>query len=340
MKKENARKKAQRKALQDKGSDIKNLYRTSLENITFINAPLAMISQIQRSGGSLLSQLFDGHPEIYAHPDELTIGYPKKYIWPQIDLNKSPQQWFEILFEKNVITHFKEGYKKGHKSEKRYPFIFLPTLQNEIFLKCIQSNDSITLRDIFDSYMTSYFGAWLNYQFGSLQKKFITAFTPRLTIQKENVESFFEIYPDGRIISIIRDPKNWFPSAVRHGSKKYSDLEAALNQWNENALAMISNKDKYGPKVIIIHFEDLIRNTEAVMSCVAELLGIIFDDILLIPTFNKIPIRANTSFEAPPHGIISSTLDRYKTLSAQELETIRRMTDALYREVLERAVCL
>jgi hypothetical protein len=340
MKIEKARKKAQRKALRDKGSDIKNLYRTYLENITFINAPLAMISQIQRSGGSLLSQLFDGHPEIYAHPDELNIGYPKKYIWPKIDLNDSPQQWFEILFEENVIQHFKEGYTKGHKSEKRFPFIFLPTLQNEIFLKCIHSNESITLRDIFDSYMTSYFGSWLNYQFSSLKKKFITAFTPRLTIPEENVESFFEIYPDGRIISIIRDPKNWFPSAARHGSKKYSDLEGALNQWNENALSMISNKDKYGPKVIIIHFEDLIRNTEAVMRCLAELLEIRFDDILLMPTFNKFPIRANTSFNAPPDGIISSTLNRYKTLSTQELETISRMTDGLYRDVSKRAVCL
>jgi hypothetical protein len=188
--------------------------------------------------------------------------------------------------------------------------------------------------------MTSYFGAWLNYQFSSLQKRFITAFTPRLTIQKENVESFFEIYPDGRIISIIRDPTNWFPSAARHGSKKYSDLVSALSQWNENALAIINNKDKYSQSVIIIHFEDLIRNTEAVMRCVAEFLEISFDDILLIPTFNKFPIKANTSFDKPPHGIISSTLDRYKTLSQEELDTISKMTDEPYKEVLSRAVRL
>ena len=68
--------------------------------------------------------------------------------------------------------------------------------------------------------------------------------------------------------------------------------------------------------------------------------GIIFDDILLMPTFNKIPIKANTSFNAPPHGIINSTLDRYKTLSTQELETIRGMTDELYRDVSKRAFCL
>jgi len=339
-KKEKARKKARRKALRDKGSHLKHLYRISLENITPVNAPLALISQIQRSGGSLLSQLFDGHPEIYAHPDELNIGYPKKYIWPKIDLNDSPQQWFEILFEENVIKHFEKGYKKGHKSEKSFPFIFLPTLQKKIFLKCIHSTESITPRDIFDSYMTSYFGAWLNYQYNSSRKKVIAAFTPRLTILRENVEAFFEIYPDGRIISLIRDPKNWFPSALRHGSKKYRDLGSALNQWNENALAMIKNKDKYNHDVIIIRFEDLIRNTEAVMRCVAEFLEISFDDILLIPTFNKFPIKANTSFKTPEHGIINGTLNRYKTLSPEELDTISSMTNEPYKEVLSRAVRL
>ena len=39
--------------------------------------PLLMVSQIQRSGGSLMAQLFDGHPQLYAHPFEIQIGYPK-----------------------------------------------------------------------------------------------------------------------------------------------------------------------------------------------------------------------------------------------------------------------
>ena len=29
-----------------------------------VNVPLVLISQVQRSGGTLLSQLFDGHPEV------------------------------------------------------------------------------------------------------------------------------------------------------------------------------------------------------------------------------------------------------------------------------------
>ena len=90
-----------------------------LEHISPVTAPLALISQIQRSGGSLLSQLFDGHPEIHAHPHELMIGYPKKHVWPRIDLNDRPERWFGILFEEIVIEQTREGYKKGKKNNDR-----------------------------------------------------------------------------------------------------------------------------------------------------------------------------------------------------------------------------
>ena len=126
-------KKARSKAFREDGSHLRDLYRICLANMTPVITPIVLIYQIQRSVGSLLSQLFDGHPEIYAHPDEMKIGYPKKYIWPKIDINDGPEQWFSILFEEGVIKHFKEGYKKGHKSVRTYPFIFLSSLQKNFF---------------------------------------------------------------------------------------------------------------------------------------------------------------------------------------------------------------
>jgi hypothetical protein len=329
--------KTRRIALRERGSYLRDMHRICLENIKPITTPIAMISQIQRSGGSLLSQLFDGHPEIHAHPDELKIGYPKKYIWPKIDLGHDPAQWFDILFEENVIKHSKEGYKKGHKTEKTFPFFFLPSLQKEIFLKFTYAVESLTLRDIFNAYMTSYFGAWLNYQNNYGPKKFITGFTPRLAMVPESIESFFNVYPDGRLISCIRDPKNWFPSAYRHNDKKrkYADIPQAVSQWNESAAAMVKNKKKYGHRVCIIRFENLISDIESVMRHLADFLNIEFDDILLTPTFNKTPIAANTSFSAEKPGIVADTLSRHKTLKPEESEIIDKITKTEYQSVLE-----
>jgi hypothetical protein len=308
-----------------------------VEHTRPVTAPLALISQIQRSGGTLLSQLFDGHSELHAHPHELKIGYPTKYTWPKLDLKDDPNRWMETLFESSVLSHFKKGYKKEKKRDDAFLFLFLPSVQREIFLDYVGSTDSLALRDVFDGYMTSYFGAWLNNQNSSGHKKFITAFTARLSMSKDNMESFFEIYPDGRLISLIRDPKNWYPSAIRHKPRVCREIRDGVDLWKKSAQAMLRNKNRYGDRFCILTFEDLIIKTESVMSFLAELLEIKFEDILLEPTFNKYPIRANTSFEAEKSGIINSTLNRYKTLIQDELEFVESMTKEMYKEVLRLA---
>jgi hypothetical protein len=317
---------------------LEALYQACLEHTRPVIAPLALISQIQRSGGTLLSQLFDGHSELHAHPHELKIGYPTKYTWPKLDLKDASNRWLETLFETSVLSHFKKGYKKEKKRDDAFLFLFLPSLQRELFLDYVGSIDPLTLRDVFDGYMTSYFGAWLNNQNSYGQKRFITAFTARLAMHNENMQSFFEIYPDGRLISIIRDPKNWYPSAIRHKPKICRGIRDGLDLWKKNARAMLRNKDRYGDRVCILTFEDLITRTKSVMRYLAEFLEIEFEDILLEPTFNKYPIRANTSFEAEKNGIIKSTLERYRTLTQEELEFIQNMSEKLYGQVLSLAI--
>jgi hypothetical protein len=299
-----------------------------------VTSPLVLISQIQRSGGSLLSQLLDGHPELDAHPHELKIGYPNKFTWPKLNLNDDPKRWFETLFESSVLNHFKAGYKKQKNIDETFLFLFLPSVQRDLFLNYIDGVKSTTLRDVFDAYMTSYFGAWLNNQNTFGNKKFITAFTARLAMDKDNMEAFFEIYPDGRLISIIRDPKNWYPSAAKHKPLVYEDINKSLDLWQTSARAMLRNKERYSDRVCILTFEDLVGKTESVMRYLAEFLEIKFNDILMIPTFNKFPIKANTSFKAQPHGIINNTLNRYKTLEKDELDIINRKTREIYSEVL------
>jgi hypothetical protein len=327
-----------RKVCNERGAHLKDLFHTCLKHISPVTEPLVLVSQIQRSGGSLLSQLFDGHPEIHAYPHELMMDYKKKCVWPRIDLNDRPERWFGIIFEKMIIEHNIKGYKKGRRDQETFPFILVPSLQKELFLKYIDSIQSITLRDVFDAYMTSYFGAWISNQNYNGQKKFVTVLTPRLSTLKENMEFFFEIYPDGRLISLVRDPKNWFPSALRHVPEKYGDLRGALSQWNESARAELWNKERYGDRVCIIKFEDLVSKTEAVMRYLAEFLGIEFDDILLVPTFNKFPIKEHTRFKVENHGIVNSPLSKYRTLSEQEFDTIERMTGETYPRVLNEAV--
>jgi hypothetical protein len=317
---------------------LEELRQSCIRHTRPVTSPLALISQVQRSGGTLLSQLFDGHPELYAHPHELKIGYPSKYTWPKLDLNDKPERWLETLFEESVLNHFRKGYKKEKKRDDAFLFLFLPSVQREIFLHYLASLDAVTLRDVFDAYMTSYFGAWLNNQNSSGHKKFITAFTPRLAMSEENMRAFFDIYPDGRLISIVRDPRNWYPSAIRHTPRVCRNVFEAVELWGKNARAMLRNQARYGDRVCIIPFEDLVGKTEAVMRYLAHFLQIKFDDVLLTPTFNTYPIKANTSFRSEGIGIVPSTLHRHKTLSPEESEIIDTTTGNLHRQLLSLAV--
>jgi hypothetical protein len=318
---------------------VVEIHKACCRDLSSLSLPIALISQIQRSGGSLLSQLFDGHPQLHAHPYELKIGFPKKDIWPRFDMKDPPERWFEMLFEEDVIRHFKAGYEKGQRDDHTFAFIFLPALQRRIFLDFLDGRRLFGSRDILDAYMTSYFGAWLNNQNAGGEKKYITAFTPRLGARQRSIRSFFSVYPDGRLISIVRDPMNWYPSARGHetAKNKYADIRQSLAQWNENAVAMVRNRQEFGARVMIIRFEDLVSKTEAVMHGLAEFLQIDYHPILLEPTFNKAPIKANTSFRHENSCILAGTLQRHTSLTVEERDIIVATTADVYAQVLAEA---
>lgn len=334
-----ARKCRLRKVFHTATLSLPDIVNTCMPQIPRASTPLALVSQIQRSGGSLLSQLFDGHPQLHAHPHELKTGYPKKYCWPKIDLADAPHQWFDMLFEDDVIQDFHNGYKKGERYATTFPFLFLPALQRAIFVAQLETAHTVAPRTVFDAYMTSYFFAWLNNQNSAGSKRFITAFTPRLAMCPDNMRSFFDVYPDGRVISVIRDPGNWFASALRHENKKrkYEVPEQAAAQWNASTRAMLRNKRDYGDRVCIIRFDKLIGDTESVMRYLSGYLDIAFDPILLTPTFNKSPITANTSFRLERPGIMKSTLSRHNTLDSRQRAMIEQLTGDTYQEALRTA---
>ena len=327
-----------RKESNESRLNLQDLSRICSEHVFQVTSPLALISQIEYFGGSFLNELFDGHPELHNHPHELVIGHPERQNWPKINLEDRPERWFEILFEDIVNEHNRKGYRRGREENEKFPFIFVAALQRKIFLNYLDSIESITPRDVFDAYMTSYFGAWLSNQNYNGPKKAVTAFSSKLAMIEENMELFFEVYPEGRLISLVRDPKNWFSDVRRRQSGKYGDVGQAINHWKESAQAALRNKERYDDRVCLITFEDLISKTRAVMLYLAEFLGIGFDDILLVPTFNTLPLEINVRFRREDHGEVKNHRLGEETVTPEELDTIDRVTSEIYPLVLSKVV--
>lgn len=325
------------RALTGKTASIRDICKSGVAFAKPVTLPLILISQIQRSGGTLLSQLFDGHPECYAHPHELKIGNKSKERWPTIDQKEPAGKIFKKLFEMPHAYFAANGYTKGKENDK-FPFYFVPRLQKEIFIHYMNTYNHEKKRDVYNAYFTSYFNAWLDLQYKYADKKIITAFVAGMNSHRESMREFFDIYPDGMLISIIRNPMDWFASAKNHKSKKerFGEVETGMRWWNNSAQSMVDNKAAFGDRVILINFENLINDTEGVMKYLAGRLGIIFDKILLIPTFNSMPIKANSSFSVEAQGVIGDVTKRKDQLNSSEKKYIEKYMDQ-YQRVLNIA---
>jgi hypothetical protein len=299
-----------------KPPEMARLFERRLATAVPVREPLVLVSQVQRSGGTLLSQLFDAHPQLHAHPYELKIGKPKD-TWPRLDLAATAEAWWKSLYEFDVRRLFDEGYAKysaGGDGET-FPFLLPLQLQRRLFARLVEEAPPRTLREVLDRYFTSYFNAWLdNQNLYATPKRAITAFTPRLIADPAQVEAFFATYPDGHLVSLVREPASWLASASRHDPEAYADVDAALAVWRASTQSALDARDARADRVLVCTYERLVTSTEDVMRELAGRIGIDFAPTLLRPTFNGMPIRADSAFEVADHGITTSPLGRAATL--------------------------
>jgi hypothetical protein len=325
----------------DEVAEYRHLCRARLEHLVEVREPLVLISQIPRSGGTLLSQLFDGHRESHAHPGELEIGYPIKFDWPRLELDAGPERWFEVLYEKKVQGHLRRGYCKSGLGNvpERFPFLFSPRLQRAIFVEqCAAGRAIARERDVLDCYFTAYFNAWLdNHNLYPGPKKVVTAFLPRLSTDPEILERFFAVYPDGVLISSVRDPRGWYASAREHNGGEYKTVETGIELWRQSTQATLDAVSCYGDRVLLLTYEQLVLKTEQTMRRIAERIGISMTPVLLTPTFNGRPIRANSNHTVDGHGVLGERTTAYRSvLGAGTVARIEEAAGDLY----ERASAL
>ena len=336
--KDSARTKMIRQVSHPGESHLEDILHICLKHIAPLTTPLALISQAPYSGGSLLNRLFDGHSKVHAYPGVLMPGNTAKKSWPLIDLAHKPEDWLKAISNHFDLKTFRAGFKLDEKGGPRIPHVFLPVLQERIFLNYLASLATIKTRDVFDAWMTACFGAWLNYQNHGYDKKFVTALAPGLAMPSENADNFFEIYPEGRFIALVRDPAQWFVAVSGLEPKTYGDIEWTMNLWKESVRTVMKTLKKFDDRVCFIKFENLIDRTESVMRHLVEFLGISYQDILLEPTFNGIPIQPANGQKTDDSDAKRQSFTESKTLDEDQRVLIEKMTIADYQSALQHVV--
>jgi hypothetical protein len=302
-----------------------------------VRQPLILVSQIQRSGGTLVCRLFDDHPECFTHPYELHWGRPTKHDWPALDLGATPAAMLEALDERWVQKSVARGYYS--KWGDRHPFLFDRALQRRIFEARIDPAPA-RQRDALDAYLTSLFNAWLDYQ-GIYRepKRFVVGFAPRINMIPASRDRFWRDYPDGYLISVVREPATWFASARQHVTvrrpQEFAAVESAIELWRESSQGTLAAHAERPDRVIVLLFEDVVQKTEAVMRRICAQTGLTFAEGLLHPTYNGRPVRSNSSFDSSLE-IDPLTLDRGAALSPDDRSRIARAAGDLYARVRDR----
>ena len=310
-----------------------------------VTEPVVLICQAQRSGGTLLRNLFDGHPQCHVHPGEWHIGHTRRYLWPKLKPDQPPETWWVRLREEVLERRFQTGIPvdpskyRGEDASRRegtYPFLLPPLLHRALFLGAIADirkyREIEGDRDILNAYLTGLFNAWLdNHTLRSSEKRWAVAFAPRLAWD-ERREQFFEAYPDGRLISILRDPYSWMASARGRQIKDAENSERLLTLWTKSTREMIAAKRDRADQVTVLRFEDLVRSPDDVMRGLADALGIDFADSMVEPTFNSRPIGANSSFAFATEGVVVDPLKSHgNRFDEHQRRLISEACDELYQ---------
>lgn len=300
--------------------------------------PVVLISQVQRSGGTLLSQLLDGHPELLAHPHEIQIGRPNKWNWPALDTTRDPAALLESLWERRLPYFVSHGYTKSDgnplAAEDAFDFHMDLVWLARHFIADLERSPPTSQRDILDAYFSAYFSSWRSAPAADAAR-WITGFIPRLVCYRESVERFFRDYPDGHLVCCVRDPATWLASSQKHHSE-YADARHALTLWRLGADAALTWNQLLPDQVHLLTYESLVTATASEMRHLASRLGIEFSDILLTPSFAGHPTRPNSSFTVATRGVSDHALQNRRLLDEDARALVEAEATPLYGKVVDR----
>ena len=154
-----------------------------------------------------------------------------------------------------------------------------------------------------------------------------------VTRHKESVNAFFEDYPDGFLLVMIRNPFQWYNSA-KHHSKEFA--ENGLRLYEKHLKNCSWRASEYEGKFIIISFEDLLSDVEGSMKVICEMIGIEFSDVLSYPSnFPYSGIDNSTFGKNPNDKVVKEKLKRKIDLTDEESDYISQNIIHLYDKLVE-----
>lgn len=302
---------------------------------------LLLITQLHRSGGTLFSQLLDGHSAIQAHPHELFIGKPEKWDWPKLSkILDSPEQIFSSLYEAKIAeigTHgnFIKPGTNPQATKQVVPFTYNAEVHREQFCTLFASAPVKTQRLAIQLYLSTFFKAWPEYK-DSGSERYVSCFLPHLLLHRSSLGRLFTDFPDVFLVNLLRRPDAWISSLVNHISLRLEDTEAVKSQllrWRTSVQIILSMHRNPVLKTFSTSYEALVTNTDAELRRFCQVAGIPFEPILLMPTVGGYAVLPNSSYQRTQTGVNRESLNPAVSLP----ESITTLIDKSFLPIYHKA---
>jgi hypothetical protein len=128
------------------------------------------------------------------------------------------------------------------------------------------------------------------------------------------VEALGKLYPEAKVIQVLRDPRAVFASRKnRHtkGCGHYTKAHRLVREWNRNAQEIPRLRNDPS-RFLIIRYEDLVNDPRGQMETLCRFAGLDFDEKMLEPTFAGNKWGGNSTFNKAFKGISTSAIDQWK----------------------------
>jgi hypothetical protein len=260
-----------------------------------------------KSGTTLLMSLLDNHPQLVVLPEE--TGYLEHR--QQYRELKDCKARLEYLLIKTGLKSLGVGEVEVKNAVSSADARDYRQFDHKCFFSLAREfvdrpwmNDSLLFSEMVRAYGIALGADWRNCA------RWVEK-TPRTETCAEELD---ELFPDAKLIQVIRDPRAVFTSFKNRIMSEYGTHAKAHRlprSWNHSARE-IPRLRRDPSRFLVIRYEDLVENPRETLKKICRFGGFEFSEKMLEPTRAGTDWKGNSAFHGTFKGISSASLDLWK----------------------------
>jgi hypothetical protein len=260
-----------------------------------------------KSGTTLLISLLDSHPQLVVLPEE-TFYLEGRHHYVALPTN---EEKLKRLLEKTNLLWLAKGVFQPEREVKStdardytgFDYKKFSALCEEA-AKQPWMNDSLLFSEVIRAYAITLGADWKN----------CARWIEKSTSNEVRHEAMQELYPDAKLIQLMRDPRAVFSSRKKRQVNRagvYLKAHRLVREWNRSAREMPRLR-RSPEKFMVLRYEDFVQNPKPYLEEICRFAGFNFVESMMKPTRAGTEWRGNSSFQEGFSAINTATVDQWK----------------------------